>query len=64
MPMKSSKVRSVILFVLAVLSIPFRAQGDVETLLTELNRKPAEERLRILMEREKNVCCPFMARLQ
>ena len=50
MPMKPSKVRSVILFVLAVLSIPFRAQGDVETLLAELNRKPAEERLRILTE--------------
>ena len=50
MPIKSSKVRSVILFVLAVLSIPFRAQGDVETLLAELNRKPAEERLRILID--------------
>ena len=50
MPMISSGVRCVIVFILAVLSTPFRAHGEVETLLAELNRKPAEERLRILIE--------------
>ena len=50
MPMISSGVRCVIVFILAVLSTPFRAHGEVETLLAELNRKPAEERLTILTE--------------
>ena len=39
-----------IFFILALVLFPFQGYGDVEPLLAELNRKPAEERLRILTE--------------
>ena len=48
---KSRRWRSFgLLFGLVVLAIPVYVFGDVETLLSEINRKPAEERLKLLIE--------------
>ena len=53
MPMISSGVRCVVVFILAVLSSPFRAHGEVETLLAELNRKPAIYYLALVRNNEE-----------
>ena len=34
----------------SMISIPLKASGDVESLLGEINRKPADQRLKVLME--------------
>lgn len=48
--MKRTSNRFLIFFVFAVLWNPIRAYGDVETVLSEVNRKAGEERLKILTE--------------
>lgn len=48
--MKPFNVKVGFFFILGSLLFPFRVHGDTETLLAELNRKPAEERLKILAE--------------